>query len=82
MQPKVSSKLFITSTGIAEPPEMQVRRLDTSYDVGVLDVQHAGVHRRDALEDGDLVAADDLEGLLGVEAGDQRQAGAGGAPRR
>ncbi len=32
MQPKASSNFFITSTGIAEPPEMQVRRLDTSYD--------------------------------------------------
>ena len=36
-------------------------------------VQHRPVHRRDALEDVDLVALDDLERLAGVEARDQRQ---------
>ena len=30
LQPNAFSKFFITSTGIAEPPEMQVRRLDMS----------------------------------------------------
>ena len=30
MQSNFSSKFFITSTGIAEPPEMQERRLDMS----------------------------------------------------
>ncbi len=32
MQSKAFSNFFITSTGMADPPEMQVRRLDMSYD--------------------------------------------------
>ena len=37
-------------------------------------VEHRGVHRRDALEDGHAVALDDLERLAAVEARDQREA--------
>jgi hypothetical protein len=48
-----------------------------SKDVGLGVVEHRRVHRRDALEDGDAVALDDLERLAGVEARDQREQAAG-----
>ena len=60
------------AAGGADPQRRRVGRVA----VGV--VEQRGVHRRDALEDGHGVALDDRERLAGVEARDQRQAGAGG----
>ena len=44
-------------------------------------MQHRGVHRGHALEDGHLVAPDDVEGLAGVEPGQQGE-GAAAVDRR
>ena len=53
------------------------RRADLERgDVVVLlavEVEHRREHRRDALEHVDLVALDDLQGVLGIEARDQRE---------
>ena len=73
-------ELLITSTGIAEPPEMHSRRLDTSCSPS--HAEQGVVHRRHALEDGDAVALDDLERLLGLEARDQRERRRRPRPRR
>ena len=48
-----------------------------SNSVAAVQVEHRRVHRRHALEDVDLVALDDLQRLVGVEARDQRQRAAG-----
>ena len=71
----------MTSTGIAAPPETHTSSAEVSVVVGLRVVEHRGVHRRHALEDGHAVALEDLQRLAAVEARDQRQAPADGDRR-
>ena len=83
MQSNAFSNAFITSTGIAEPPETQTRRLDgvgSSSWPGALSIAWyiVGTPSRIVTLSRAMISS----ALRRVEARDQRQAGADARPRR